>query len=213
MTNIIRSILCFLFLIGLSAGESLAQAKVSKEPIDPETRREVMLDLPLQEHLKNLPNGGGCCVWASLDMMSRWHDFKPMIGVLQDRLGGANASHVKKCFDRRAKGFTNYVQAEGSKTEEVLDWCFRTGRIPGVTYGFGERYVGSRNPSGRISHMVILLHLDKPTASNPRACVLDNNFPGTYEWMNREEFFRRHRLGGAWCVALIVPPPPPVPKN
>lgn len=192
---------------------SATKATVSNVPLDPETQREVQCDLPRSQHLRNLPDGGGCCVFASIDMMSRWHNFHPMIGVLQDRLGGGWPQLVTKTFQRRAPGFTGYVQAEGSQTEQVIDWAMRTNRIVCVTYGYGERYQGSFNPSGQISHMVIFLHMDPENTPNARACVLDNNFPGTYEWMPRAEALRRHRLKGAWAIALLLPPPPPIPTN
>jgi len=192
-------------LLLLAIGSVFAEkAIVSKEPIDPESKREVTTDLPLSQHLKNKtsPRGEGCCVWASIDMASRWHNYPPMIGVLDDRLGGATSSLVNACFKRRAPGFSGYVQASGTETEKLLDWAFKTNRLPCVTYGYGERY------GGRIAHMVCLFHLD-PAGPGARACVMDNNFPGTYEWMSREEFFRRHRLGGAWAFAYLLPPPPP----
>lgn len=179
----------------------------AKGAIDPKTGKPVALDLPDDRHLRNLPNGGGCCVFASLDMAADWHHFAPMQGVLQDKLGGGWPALVTKTFSRRAPGFNGYVQAEGSKTEEVLDWAFRTGRLPSVTYGYGPRY------SGRINHMVCLLHLDPAGTPDARACVLDNNFPKTWEWMSREEFFKRHRASGAWAVCYLLPPPPPSPVN
>jgi hypothetical protein len=81
----------------------------------------------------------------------------------------------------------------------------RDGALPCVTYGYGERY-----GSGTIYHMVALLHLD-----DSLACVLDDNFPGTYEWMSRAEFLKRwkHPSGSGWAVVLLLPPPPPVPSN
>lgn len=186
-------------------------AKVATEPTDPATHREVMTDLPRHQHLRNLPNGGGCCVWASHDMMSRYHAFRPMIGVLNDKLGGATPQDVERCFKRRAPGFSNYVNVQGKDTVELMDWAMRTGRMVCVTYDYGERYKSPGNPSGNIAHMVCLLHLDPADVENPRACILDNNFPGTWEWMSRTEFLRRHQRRFPWAVAYLLPPPPPVP--
>ena len=178
--------------------------------VDPLTKREVAIDLPEDRHIRNTTHprtGSGCCVFASLDMASDWHNFLPMRGVLQDRLGGGWPAFVTKTFARRAPGFSDFVQAEGSKTEDVIDWAFRTGRMPCVTYGYGPRY------GGKINHMVVLLHLDPPGTPNARACVLDNNFPKTWEWMSRDEFFKRHRTRGAWVMCYLLPPPPPSPLN
>lgn len=201
-----------LLLVGVLSLASLAgvglagPAKVSKEPIDPETQREVMLDLPASQHLKNVrgKRGEGCCVWASSDMMARWMNFGPMIGVLQDRLGGGYPQLVDVTIARRAPGFRAYAQAEGAKSVELMDWAVRTGRIPCVTYGYSERM-------GRGPHMVILVHLDPAGGTTPRACVVDNNYPGTWEWMSREDFLTRHRTFGAWSYSLTISPPPPAP--
>lgn len=184
------------------------KAVVSKEAIDPVSKREVQCDLPVSQHLKNKtsPRGEGCCTYASADMAARWHNFPPMIGVLDDRLGGGTPSTMDAAFKRRAPGFKDYVQATGMETEKVLDWAMKTNRLACVTYGFGERY------RGRIAHMVNLAHLD-PAGPGARAAIIDNNFPGTWEWMSRDEFFRRHRLGMAWCMVYLLTPPPPVPTN
>jgi hypothetical protein len=74
-----------------------------------------------------------------------------------------------------------------------------------VTYGYGERY-----RMQTIAHMVNLVHLDQKWAA-----ILDNNFPGTYEWMPREEFLKRwaHPGGQGWAYVMLAPPPPPVPHN
>lgn len=184
------------------------KAVVSKEAIDPVSKREVQCDLPAARHLKNKtsPRGEGCCTYASADMAADYHNFKPMIGVLNDRLGGGTPSTMDAAFRRRAPGFKEYVQATSTETEKILDWAMQTNRIACVTYGYGERY------GSRIAHMVNLLHLDPP-GPGARACILDNNFPGTWEWMSRDEFFRRHRSGMAWAMVYLLPPPPPVPTN
>jgi hypothetical protein len=57
--------------------------------------------------------------------------------------------------------------------------------------------------------MVSLLH-----ASEKWFCILDNNYPQSFEWMSPDEF-RRTYTGGrsGWSVILLSPGPPPVPKN
>ena len=89
-----------------------------------------------------------------------------------------------------------------------LDKAMNEGAMVCVTYGYGERY--RELGQSTIYHMVNLVLLDSEDA-----CILDNNFPGTYEWMSREEFKRRwvHPDGRGWMITFLAPPPPPVPYN
>lgn len=191
-------------LLLMLAAPAWADRAVVGGRTDPETGRPLQIDLPKDQHLKNLPDGGGCCVFASMDHAARWHRIKPLIGVLNDRLGGGYPSKVDKTIARRYPGYKSYIQAEGDANGiPLMDWALKRGGIVCVTYGYGERY--GRN----IAHMVNLVHFDAE-----RACVLDNNFPGTYEWMSRDEFLRRWRIGGGgWCYVFLEPPPPPIPTN
>ena len=60
---------------------------------------------------------------------------------------------------------------------------------------------------GRIAHMVSLVHADDKWFA-----ILDNNFPGSIEWMSPEEFKRTYTGGRAgWAVLLLNPGPPPPP--
>jgi len=44
--------------------------------------------------------------------------------------------------------------------------------------------------------------------------ILDNNYPGTIEWMTEDQFRRAYTgLGGGWAVILLAPGPPPPPWN
>jgi hypothetical protein len=88
----------------------------------------------------------------------------------------------------------------------ILKLACKTGRMPGVTYSFSPtgRYGGRR-----IAHMVSLV-----SADDRHFVILDNNYPGTYEWMTPEEFTRSYTGGGqGWAVILLAPPPSPVPVN
>ncbi len=189
----------YLFLLASVAPAALASAVVSDTPFDPYSGREVQCELPRDRHVRNIlgKNGTGCCVWASGQMMSDWHDFKPFAAILSDRLGGATNRDVEAAFKRKAPGFRDYVQAQGKDSIELIDWCAKTGRIACVTWG--------------ASHMVIQVHLDPEGMQEPRAAVIDNNQPGKWIWMPRAEYIAKHKQGGAWSYALITPPPPPIP--
>jgi hypothetical protein len=168
---------------------------------------EVDVDLPLSQHVKNFgapADGQGLCVFASLDMAARWHRVRPLIDVIHKiNQGGGYPEKVDAVMRQVAPGVL-YEQYEGTDPR-FLDRAIGAGSAVCVTYGYGERY-GMQT----IYHMVLLVHLDAD-----RAAIIDNNFPGTFEWMSRDEFLRRwvHPTGKGWAVALLAPPPPPPPRS
>lgn len=168
---------------------------------------ELQIDLPISQHVKNFgapADDLGLCVFATLDMDARWHNERRLIGIIHKlEKGGGWPEKVDAVIKEYAPGL-KYTQYEGTNPA-VLDKALSEGRPAGVTYGYGERY-----KMETIAHMVLLVHLDSKWAA-----ILDNNFPGTYEWMPREEFLRRwvHPSGKGWCYVLLGPVPPPVPHN
>jgi hypothetical protein len=170
---------------------------------------DIDLDLPVSEHLRNKAgtDGAGLCVWTSMDHAARWEDIPELIGT-RDRMtrerGGGWPDRVASVLKRDAPDL-GYVQYQGTDPS-ILDLAIAAGRMPCVTYGWSERYNGGQT----IAHMVNLACLNKQVAA-----VLDNNFPGTYEWMPRDEFLRRwaHPNGSGWAYVLLGSPPPPAPSN
>lgn len=170
----------------------------------------VQVDLPEDEHVKNFgapkPPHAGLCVFATMDMMARWHHVAELIGIIHKlQEGGGWPEKVDQVVKHFAPSL-KYIQYEGT-SPEILDKAMARRIAVGVTFGFSDRYKG---PDGRvleyIYHMVLLVYMDEK-----RACILDNNFPGTYEWMARAEFLRRwaHPTGKGWAYLFLVPPPPP----
>jgi hypothetical protein len=168
---------------------------------------ELQIDLPSEQHIKNFrapADGKGLCVFASMTMASRWHNVRSLFDVIHKiNEGGGWPEKVDQIFKQHAPGL-NYVQYEGTDPS-ILDKALSEDRMACVTYGYGERY-----QMQTIYHMVCLAHLDDKVAA-----ILDNNFPGTYEWMSRDEFLKRwkHPFGKGWAYVLLIPPPPPVPHN
>ncbi len=162
-------------------------------------------DLPTSQHVKNRAAAGlGCCVFASMDMAARCQNVRPLIGVIDKiKVGGGWPEKVDSVIKENAPGFSEYVQYSG-KDPGILDQAMAEGRPCCVTYGYSERYRSS------IQHMVLLVHLDQNLA-----CIIDNNFPGTYEWMSRDEFLYRwvHPNREGWAYVFLVPGPPPAPSN
>lgn len=190
-------------------------ATVSEKPIAPDGT-PIQLDLPLPLHTKNCggSDGSGLCVftsigshaacWQNVESLQKFQDF------MKRHPGGGYPEKVDKMIDQfckeQNKPKPRYVQIQSGDLE-ILKLACKTGRMPSVTYGFSPsgRYGGAK-----ISHMVSLLHAD-----DKWFCVLDNNFPRTYEWMTPAEFSKTYTSGGraGWTHLLLDPGPPPCPKN
>ena len=175
---------------------------------------QVQLYLPPDLHMQNCggSDGAGLCVFTSIEHAVRWQNVGQLHGFqdfMKRRPGGGYPEKVDRmiaaaCKEKGAP-IPRYLQVE-SPDLEILKLACRTGRMPSVTYSFSPsgRYGGAR-----ISHMVTMLHADEKLV-----CILDNNFPRTWEWMTPNEFKRAY-TGGAkngWSVILLNPGPPPVPK-
>ncbi len=193
---------------------SIFGATVSKEPVAPDGT-QIQNDLPIVLHTRNRggSDGAGLCVMTSIQHSAFWQNVELLWNFQQwasQYPGGSYPSKVDKQIDQLAKqrgmDKPRYIQVESADIE-VLKLACKTGRIPGVTYSFSPsgRYGGAR-----IAHMVTLLHAD-----DKWFCVMDNNFPQTYEWMSPAEFQRSYTGGGrtGWSVIFLDPGPPPCPKN
>lgn len=174
---------------------------------------EVACDIPNDLHQKNTggSDGAGLCVFASMRHSGLWQNNELFAGIFQwmkKHPGGGYPSKVDAMLKRYAgetgKPIPDYVQSESGDLE-ILKLACKTGRMPGVTYGYSPtgRYGGKS-----IAHMVSLVHAD-----NNWFVILDNNYPGSFEWMTPEQFKKVYMHGGGgWAVILLTPPPPPAPR-
>lgn len=168
---------------------------------------ELMVDLPIAQHVKNFgapSDSKGLCVFASIDMMARWHHEASLIDIIHKMsTGGGWPEKVDKTIKAMSPA-TQYQQYEGTNPA-MLDFSLNRRSPACVTIGYGERY----GPI-TIYHMVLLVHFD-----DKYACIIDNNFPETYEWMSREEFLRRWVFPSnkGWAITFMSAPPPPIPRN
>lgn len=193
-------------------------ATVTREPIAPDGT-QIQCDLPTALHMKNTGGigpggpgtGSGLCVFTSIEMCASFQNVPELYGWqkwMTHKPGGGYPQKVAAMIEQycREKGVRppDYIQAEEA-TLRTVQLALKTGRPVGITYCFSPsgRYGGAK-----IAHMVTLLHCDSKWA-----CVCDNNFPGTYEWMSVEELMRTARCGqgNLWCVVLLNPGPPPPP--
>jgi hypothetical protein len=171
---------------------------------------EIQCDLPTSLHLKNVggSDGAGLCVFASASMAARFNNvpqLKDLMDWMRKYPGGGYPEKfdkivAKKCAEMHAP-IPAYIQVEGYHPE-VLRAATKSGRMVCITYNHSPsgRYGGSR-----IAHMVCLPHLDEQ-----RAAILDNNFPGTYEWLSIDEW---KSTDPTWAVIYLNPAPPAPPRN
>ena len=177
---------------------------------------EVQIDYPTERHMKNTggSDGAGLCVFTSIEMAADDQNVEQLLGFqkwMTRRPGGGYPSKVTKTISdfckERSLSEPRYLQVEGrEEVYEILKLACRTGRMPGVTYSFSPtgRYGGMR-----IAHMVNILH-----CTDSEVCVLDNNFPKTYEWMSKQEFLRTFTGGrDGWAVILLDSGSPYPPSN
>ena len=184
---------------------------------------EVTCDLPADQHIKNIGSrrdGAGMCVMSSVEMAARWDGLEEYRGLRDwcaNERGGAYPEKVDDQLHRYARTRNlpepQYFQYTGDAPEPLLELIDKTGRMACFAYGYSPRY-----GRGAINHMVCGARY-----SGRYAVVLDNNFPGTYEWMPREELIRRMKTSAgpagrsgrspAWVFVWLDAPPPPVPHN
>jgi hypothetical protein len=172
--------------------------------------KPVQLDFPVERHLKNAVgrDGAGLCVFTSLAQAADWQNVEVLRDFrdwMRQHPGGGWPEKVDEMIQRlcRERGVPppDYLHYQGNEIT-LLKLACKTGRMPCVTYCYSPagRYQGRR-----IAHMVNLLHADERWFA-----VLDNNFPGSVEWMNESEFRRTFTgLGEGWAVILLAPAPPP----
>lgn len=174
--------------------------------------KEIQVDLPFSQHVKNFgapKDKLGLCVFASLTMAGRWHNIPELFDLVHKiEEGGGYPAKVDAVLKKHAPKL-EYIQYEGTDPA-ALDKALSEGSVACVTYGYSERYSDATGKMETIYHMVLLVHLD-----GEDAVILDNNYPGTYEWMTRAEFLRRwiHPSGQGWSVVFMASPPPPIPYN
>ncbi|WP_439624051.1 hypothetical protein [Gemmata sp.] len=219
------------------------QFVVTKAPVKDGVRATA--DLPESQHKRNTGGndrtplnprgepgkGSGLCVYTSLWHAAIWQAVAELYGFrdwMRNHEGGSYPDKFEKTLNAYCKErgipIPNYVQHTGGD-EDVLRLALKTGRMVCVTY-CGVDGPG-RYGSEVVGHMVNLVHLD-----DTLACVLDNNFPGTFLWMSRGDFLARWRgvkpdgsafmasdgrrrfpVGGGWAIVLLGPPPTPYPQR
>jgi hypothetical protein len=199
--------------IGILLAAALAPAAVGFTPGGPvsPSGAPATVDLPASQHMKNVggSDGAGLCVFTSVEHSARWQAIHQLDGFqnwMRRRPGGGWPQKLDQmleryCAERRVE-LPPYIQHTGGD-ESFLRLALKTDRFPCVTYAGRDDFYRSR-----IAHMVNLAHLDDSVAA-----IVDNNRPGVWLWMTRDEFLYRWRdMQGGWAVVFLDAPPPPHPE-
>lgn len=208
-----RSLLLALVVLASSATPLMAQRPTGNQEVVTEVPEldgvRAQVPIPAEFHLKNEggSDGAGLCVITS-NTSNGWFQDVPEFAdakgskvwrLAKSKPGGYYPEKFKDLLDEA--GFqTPWLQAEGSAAElvPVIRHYLEMGIPVATTIAFSQRYQPGV-PDGRIHHMIQTVHLD-----DSLACVVDNNFPGTYLWMTADEYARRLVDGQAgWVVVLL----------
>ena len=190
---------------------------ITNEPRLPDGT-EVDCDLPAVRHMKNVggSDGAGLCVGTANQNMFDWHH---VVGYCD--LKNGYQSYLRKFPGGSWKDKASQQIAEYAKTHpgviapEILHDT--SGDIELQVHALKNGYIPSvrilRSPAGRysgqsIDHMVILVGARcGPTKA---WCMIDNNFPGTWEWFSEADWKRTY---GKWSMYVLDhPAPPPIPS-
>lgn len=225
------AVVCSLaLLLGATAAARGQTAHVTTEPVAKDGTA-APLDLPRALQMKNTGGndrgpgnprgepgkGSGLCVFTSINHAAYWQNVPELQGFqkwMTNHPGGGYPEKVKDMIDRLCKEqgrpVPEYMQVE-SNDLEPLKLAVRCGLMPSITYSYSPtgRYGGKK-----IAHMVTLVAAGEGKGPDGKGwwAVLDNNFPGSFEWMSEAQFLRAYKGDQqGWAVILLNPGPPPVP--
>ncbi len=171
--------------------------------------KKIRVDLPMSQHIRNVggSDGKGLCVFASISHGGDWsnNELRDLFEWMRTKPGGGWPSKVDAMISQFSKekriGLPNYIQHTAGEAS-FLEAALQAGRYPAVTYSGRDNVYYSK----QVAHMVNLVLFDKDTA-----VIHDNNYPGKYLWMSREDFLPRWReMGGGWAIVPLDPGPPPL---
>lgn len=189
------------------------QAKVGGD-VSPDGTERMQINYDPSRHRRNTvgTDGKGLCVFNSISHSGDWQGdklFYAMFDYMKKNPGGGYPSKVdeylKRCSRELGLPVPEYIQVQDGDPS-ILQVATRNRLMPAVTYGVSPtgRYNGQT-----IAHMVNVTH-----ATNKWYVVMDNNYPGTFEWMSPQEFRKSYNTGSTgWSVILLTASPPPPPKS
>jgi hypothetical protein len=134
----------------------------------------------------------GSCVWASTISLLRWQGRTKTAEWVRKNLG--NGSWPENFAQQADKAGIRYAMTTSGDVK-FLEWACKTRRGAGVTVMGG-------------AHMVDLVHLD-----DKYACLLDNNSPNKFIWVDRNSFLAEWRASYGWALTPVYAPAAPMVKR
>lgn len=176
--------------------------------------------LPQSLHMKNTggSDGAGLCVFTSIEMVARANNIRQLFGFQQwmtKRPGGGypakTTDMIRRYCGEQFKEMPVFFHVEANDLG-ILKRALQSGRAVGITYSYSptRRYGGQR-----ISHMVYLAAAGAGSGPDGNGwwCIIDNNFPGSFEWMSQQQFLSVASGGSRlWAVIFTAPTYPPAPR-
>lgn len=152
---------------------------------------EALADVPPQLRQPNYsPYGQGSCVHASTITILRWlGQFEVAAWWKANYHSGEYADRLIERLD--AAGLKYAYEDDGDI--RFLEWCARNRVVAGIFY-FPR-------------HAVNIVDFNET-----HAVLLDNNRPGDYIYIPRNEFIRNWRAYGGFAWTLVYDTPPPYPS-
>ena len=172
-------------------------------------------NLPAAFHQRNKLGrlGQGSCVHASLVNHLRWLNQFELAQRWWAQYGdGETASGIRRKLDAAGLGSKYYFTEKADP--RFLDWCTinRVGAILWWKPSHCCTFMGFSNGAD------ILAYNPQATADGQRlepsrqyACILDNNYPGRFEYTERAQFVRLWAGYGGFALAVLDNPTPSIP--
>lgn len=147
-----------------------------------------VVDLPEAMRTKNYK--GGSCVHASTINLLKWQGLDELAQWWRENHAyGESAGPLASKMEKAGLKFAYVTNGDPA----FIEWAIRTRRGAGIGY--------------KPRHAINIVGL-----TQTHAILLDNNATHRYEYVPREEFFRKWRSQfGGWAWAVIYEPPAPRP--
>lgn len=180
---------------------SYAEEAITKVPEYKDKKVQIYHHFPIL-HNKAGYDGLGLCVFTSIENTAIPQAIYPLYGLrdwMVRKQGGGWPEKVDRIL-REYKANVKYVHFEGSsvdKYEKVFRDALDVGFVPCITWGTDVSHYGGR----QIAHMINVVYWD-----DDYVCVVDNNFPREYLWVDTPTAKKYMSLGGFWGMIFYDQP-------
>jgi hypothetical protein len=198
-----RPLIAFLLLFALAGCDQVNSQRAY--PLPAPSPESPVCNLPKQLHQRNKlgPLGQGSCVHASLVNHLRWLNQFELAERWWNTYGdGEYASRLRQRLD--AAGLRGKYWFTGKADPRFLDWCTinRTGAIIWWKPSHCCTFMGFS-----MGRDILVYQPDANVRPDVQyACVLDNNYPGRFEYTERTQFIRLWASYGGFGLCILDDP-------